>query len=353
MKWFMARLCSVIFAVLVAQPGQVSAVSITDISAALGLACTADGANSTAMGRWSTACGIVSIAMGYWTTALGHYSIAMGDHTTANGLGSTTMGYYTTADADYSTIIGTGWDSSYRLINNIQKSFMVGYMKAEDDTAPEFFVKDGAVGFGTTTPTEQITIATPSNTDTKILFTEVTAPAVSLFYEGSAGAGTNNLFHIRSEISGSERNIMTWKLDGYVGIGKTAPGQKLDIAEGNGRVETGYSWLTNSDSRLKKNVSTLEGALEKISHIRGVRFDIKSAESIKMGDGKHIGVIAQELEKEYPELVVGDEKTGYKAVAYDKLTAVLIEAVKELKSQNERQKAEIEELRSMIEELKS
>jgi hypothetical protein len=59
-------------------------------------------------------------------------------------------------------------------------------------------------------------------------------------------------------------------------------------------------------------------------------------------------------------LVVGDEKTGYKAIAYDKLTAVLIEAVKELKTKNqtqeevlEKQQAEIEELRAMIKELKN
>ena len=302
-----------------------AATSITETSAAFGEGCAPSGQNS--------------IAMGADTHATNGASIAMGAHNIAA--------------VSYSTVIGRGFDVANKLLNLVPSSFMVGYMASETDTEPEFFVKDGAVGFGTKTPTEQITITTPSNTDTKILFTETTSPAVSLFYEGSAGAGTNNLFHIRSEISGSEKNIMTWKLNGYVGIGKSAPGEKLDIADGNGRVESGYSWLTSSDSRLKKNVSTLEGALEKISHLRGVRFDIKKDESINMGDGKHIGVIAQELEKEYPELVVGDEKTGYKAVAYDKLTAVLIEAVKELKSQNERQKAEIEKLRSMIMELKS
>ncbi len=140
---------------------------------------------------------------------------------------------------------------------------------------------------------------------------------------------------------------------GNIGIGTNNPGQKLDIAGGNGRVETGYSWLSNSDSRLKNNISTLEGSLDKISRLRGVRFDSKEVGHVNKGDGKHIGVIAQELEKEYPELVVGDKKTGYKAVAYDKLTAVLIEAVKELKNQNEKQKAEIEELRSMIKGLNS
>ena len=92
---------------------------------------------------------------------------------------------------------------------------------------------------------------------------------------------------------------------------------------------------------------------------RSSSFDPKEADFGKNGSGKHIGVVAQELEKEYPELVVNDERTGYKAVAYDKLTAVLIEAVKELKNQNqsqkevlEKQQAEIEELRLIIEELK-
>jgi hypothetical protein len=88
--------------------------------------------------------------------------------------------------------------------------------------------------------------------------------------------------------------------------------------------------------------------LEKISRFRGVRFDSKETADVNKGDGRYIGVIAQELEKEYPELVFGDKKTGLKAVAYDKLTAVLIEAVKEMKALNEKQQAEIEELRSMI-----
>ena len=55
------------------------------------------------------------------------------------------------------------------------------------------------------------------------------------------------------------------------------------------------------------------------------------------GEGRNIGFIAQELEKEYPELVVTGEE-GIKSVAYDKMTAVLVEAVKE-------QQKQIDELR--------
>ena len=132
---------------------------------------------------------------------------------------------------------------------------------------------------------------------------------------------------------------------GCVGIGTTTPGEKLDIYNGYGRVSSGYNWLTNSDARLKKNITTLVGSLGKVTAVRGVRFDLISDDKIEAGKGKHIGFIAQELEKEFPELVVTDEK-GVKAVAYDKMTAVLVEAVKD-------QQAQIDSLTQKIDALES
>jgi uncharacterized protein YlxW (UPF0749 family) len=63
------------------------------------------------------------------------------------------------------------------------------------------------------------------------------------------------------------------------------------------------------------------------------------------GSGRHIGFIAQELEIQFPEFVVTDS-SGYKSVAYDKMTAVLVEAIKD-------QQTEIETLRSELEALKA
>jgi hypothetical protein len=131
---------------------------------------------------------------------------------------------------------------------------------------------------------------------------------------------------------------------GNVGIGAISPGQKLDITGGNGRVASGYSWLTNSDARLKKNVTTLDGSLEKMLAVRGVQFDLVADKELNPGKGKHIGFIAQELETEFPELVVTDEM-GMKAVAYDKMTPVLVEAVKEQQQQIELLKKEVAELK--------
>ncbi|MEK7610646.1 MAG: tail fiber domain-containing protein [Patescibacteria group bacterium] len=124
-----------------------------------------------------------------------------------------------------------------------------------------------------------------------------------------------------------------------VGIGTMIPGQVLDVYGGNGRVQAGFSWLTSSDLRLKKNVSTLSGVLDNLKDLRGVRYDLRE-DGATAGQGKYIGFIAQELEKEFPEVVIVDEK-GYRSVDYGRMTAVLLQAIKE-------QQAEIEELKKKL-----
>jgi hypothetical protein len=133
--------------------------------------------------------------------------------------------------------------------------------------------------------------------------------------------------------------------NGNVGIGTTNPGVKLDIAGGYGRVEAGYSWLTNSDERLKKNIKELSGSLVKVLNLRGVSFDLMSDTYVVVESKKHIGFIAQELEVEFPELVVTDDN-GTKAIAYDKITAILVEAIKD-------QQKLIEDLKKDIDLLKT
>jgi hypothetical protein len=84
---------------------------------------------------------------------------------------------------------------------------------------------------------------------------------------------------------------------------------------------------SNSDISLKDNVVTYENALDKILAMRGVEYDRNDL------DGKHeVGLIAQEVEKIIPE-VVGESEDGIKNIAYGKLTAVLIEAIKEQQQQ--------------------
>ncbi|UCC45295.1 MAG: tail fiber domain-containing protein [Candidatus Zixiibacteriota bacterium] len=100
-----------------------------------------------------------------------------------------------------------------------------------------------------------------------------------------------------------------------------------------------------SDARLKKNVSTIDGALDRILSLRGVTFEWKKDDStdIHLPAGKQIGMIAQEVEQVVPELVRGSGD-DYRAVDYGKLTAVLIEAVKELKAENNELREKVESL---------
>jgi len=148
--------------------------------------------------------------------------------------------------------------------------------------------------------------------------------------------------------SGDEgANVLTLTQYKKVGIMTSAPQYTLDV-NGEARCSSGF-WEA-SDLRWKKNIVTLPGPLEKLSRLKGVEFDWKREEfkENNFPEGRQIGIIAQELEKEFPELVSTDS-SGYKAIAYDKFTAVLLEAVKELEEKIQKQG---DLLRSLERELK-
>jgi hypothetical protein len=83
----------------------------------------------------------------------------------------------------------------------------------------------------------------------------------------------------------------------------------------------------SSDKRLKDNIKPIENALAKIESIGGYTYEWNDKQQTYTGSD--IGVIAQEIEAIAPELVI-DRETGYKAVKYEKLVAILIEGIKEL-----------------------
>ncbi|MGI4875560.1 MAG: beta strand repeat-containing protein [Janthinobacterium lividum] len=102
----------------------------------------------------------------------------------------------------------------------------------------------------------------------------------------------------------------------------------------NGNVQATNVTYT-SDRRFKTNVRPLGGALASVLALRGVRYEWNALgirRGGKAGAGQ-VGLIAQELEQVYPELVFTDAD-GYKSVNYAQLTPVLIEALKELTARN-------------------
>ncbi len=103
-----------------------------------------------------------------------------------------------------------------------------------------------------------------------------------------------------------------------------------------------------SDLRFKNEVRNIDNALIKIMRLRGVNY---SWDRLKWPDRKfttnrQIGFIAQELVEIFPEIVHTDAD-GYMSVSYDKLTAVLVEAIKEQQVQIQKQNDEIQNLKKM------
>ncbi len=108
---------------------------------------------------------------------------------------------------------------------------------------------------------------------------------------------------------------------------------------------TGNVTAYASDIRLKKNIKPIENALDKLVQIRGVTFDWKEdIEDFVPKCKTETGVIAQEIEAVIPDAISPAPFNGeYKTVEKDKIIALLIESVKELKSEVDYLKQQLKE----------
>ena len=143
---------------------------------------------------------------------------------------------------------------------------------------------------------------------------------------GQIEGGSQN-FNISSSIS--DKDIIFFGNDG----GSTVTALTLDMSAAgaatfNSSVTAGGDVTAFSDMRIKHDIETIEGALAKVSDLRGVYFKRNNGEA-------GTGVIAQEIENILPEVVKDGE---YKSVAYGNMVGILIEAIKELKAEVEKLK---------------
>jgi len=150
-----------------------------------------------------------------------------------------------------------------------------------------------------------------------------------------------------------------------VGIGTSTPTSALDIA---GDVR-GSSFQTSSDTRFKTNVVPLTNILPKLDYLHPVSFDWNNLYQTlgRATPGRQVGLIAQDVEKVFPELVSSWGTERYRDIDYGRMSAILLQAVKEqqaeikeqhvtIKEQNkkiEKQQTEIDALRTEITKLKT
>jgi len=101
-----------------------------------------------------------------------------------------------------------------------------------------------------------------------------------------------------------------------------------------------------ADSRLKENVKLITDSLDRLKEINGVTFYWKDGfTNVHSFKGNDCGILAQEVEYTFPELVEINTKTGYRELDYKKLNPILIEAIKDLSKKVDKLEKEIKQLK--------
>jgi hypothetical protein len=334
---------------LVSLPFPVLAASVTETSAAIGKACVASGDASTAMGYLTTASGDRSTAMGFNTTASGFASTAMGRHTTAYSVNETVIGSFSTS---YSPASATGWEASDRL-------FVIGNGASITARSNAMVVlKNGNIGIGTSNPTNILEL---SSSNPRLYFNRESS--VSDFsglywrssndnFEGAFVRNNNsgNMELYTNGTGGTPRMVITDA--GNIGINTTIPNYRLEVNGSAGKLGGG-SWSNSSDERLKDVKGEYKPGLDEITLLRPVAFYYKTDNSRGLpSDEEYIGFIAQEVQEVFPE-AVSEGPDGYLDFNMHPVNVAVINAIQELKAENDSLKAENASLKRDIEKIKA
>ncbi|WP_439582345.1 tail fiber domain-containing protein [Dyadobacter bucti] len=286
----------------------------------------ASGSYSTAFGG-SLASGNYSFSTGINTKASGDYSLAMGSYTEASGEASVALGSGLKAKAFGGIALGVN--------NNIQDN-PIGTYQGNAATDRIFQIGNGTLQ----SYSNALTVLRNGNVG---IGNNVLKPTHILEVGGRArmrhNGTTAGIYFDNSE--NEQVGFVGMKNDHHVGFyveDKWTFTATSLAAFVDGNLHVSGTMFDSSDRRLKKGIVPVANSLGQISKLKGYNYHWKDASK---DQSLQTGLIAQEVEALFPELVKTDEK-GMKSVNYVGLIPHLIEAIKELKKENQERLGQLE-----------
>jgi len=304
-------------------------------------------ANSVALGTDTTGNYMVNVSAGTGISV----SHTQGEGSTATI--SSTITQYTDALARGAVSAGTGL--SYNSTTGVFTNSITQYTDALARAA--ISASGGGLSYNSTTGALSLSYPSTSNVSegSNLYYTDARARAAHSFTAGSGGynsttgvitipTNTNQLTNGAGFITGYTETSTLANV--------TARGATTTAALSTGALTvtgaitaTGEVTAYYSDKNLKKDIVEIEDPIAKVMSLRGVTFrPNETAIGLGIIDKEEVGVIAQEVEAVLPQLVTPSAFAGYKTVKYDKLTALLLEAVKAQQLQIDALRAEISKL---------
>jgi len=210
---------------------------------------------------------------------------------------------------------------------------------------------DGDVGIGTDDPTAKLHVEGTIKTEGVLLKSGLSATHRYGLKYGSAGneGNSNDLMLCNRERyggllfgtsgaaggAGDETERMRITYDGKLGIGTDSPGSYLLAVNGSAAKTGGGSWSTFSDIRLKEVMGEYQHGLVEICSLRPVGYRYKEDNELNLpSDKESVGLVAQEVQAVIPE-AVEENDSGYLLVNNDPVIWAMVNAIQELKTQNE------------------
>ncbi|MFO7599635.1 MAG: tail fiber domain-containing protein [Candidatus Desulfacyla sp.] len=304
---------------------------------AMGFETTAEGENSTAMGKYTRSSGYASTTLGVSTKASGYASIASGYDTNAAGLYSFAGGYGIQLTADADNTFAWGHDEDKTLIS-IPDAFLIFPAGTP-----------GKVGIGTKDPQRIMHVV---GVNPRILI-EASSSNAEVNFKNS-GDSNGVIWSVYKD--GSNHNLNFYQggnkvtiqsLTGNVGIGTVNPGYKLEVNGSAAKPDGGF-WSNSSDERLKDITGAYTLGLDEIVRLRPITFHYKENNPRGLpSKDEYIGFIAQEVQEVFPE-AVSEGPDGYLDFNMHPVNVALVNAVKELKAENETLKQEIQQIKAAL-----